>query len=91
MYAVPGLGLKPLSPVRRGFRPVAAAACRHQVFGHRQPAPGARQHVVEGVRLLRAVCALMVPLGEDPATESGFGDAFGLELGLVDLVIEWHQ
>jgi hypothetical protein len=33
----------------------------------------------------------MIPLGEDPATEAGFGDAFGLELGLVDLVIEWHQ
>jgi hypothetical protein len=47
--------------------------------------------VVERVCLISAVCALMVPLGEDPATESGFGDAFGLELGLVDLVIEWHQ
>jgi hypothetical protein len=34
----------------------------------------------------------VVPLGEDPAPESGFGGFLGLEFGLVDLVIEGrHQ
>jgi hypothetical protein len=47
--------------------------------------------VVKGVRLLGAVGALVVPLSEDPLAESGLGDSFWLELGLVDQVIEGHQ
>jgi hypothetical protein len=47
--------------------------------------------VVKGVRRVGAVGALVVPLGEDSPPESGFGDFLGLELGLVDLVIEGHQ
>jgi hypothetical protein len=47
--------------------------------------------VVKGVRRVGAVGAAVAPLGEDPPPESGFGEFFWLELGLVDQVIERHQ
>jgi hypothetical protein len=47
--------------------------------------------VIKGVGRVGAVCARVRPLSKDARPEAVFGDAFGLELSFVDLVIERHQ
>lgn len=63
---------------------VAAQTCRHQIVPNREATSRPRLNVIQALRWRVAVCAAMLPCGEDalPKTDAGlFG---GHQFGAVD-------
>ena len=82
---------KPLPPFRAGLCAIAAPARWHQVLGRSLAAGYAWHNMIERVCWICAVGAGMIPFGQYARPKSGLTGAFGLQLGLVDQVIEGHS
>lgn len=80
----PGLQPPPAKNLTVPLEPVATQTCRHQVVAHREATLRPRLNVIQALRWGVAVCAAMLPCGEDALSKTDAGLFGGHQFGAVD-------